>query len=73
MNEWRAGPNVAFIDEPSGTRDLWLLLANRNTASPKLWMDAYLAAFAISGSLRFVTTDKAFYQFESQGLDLQLL
>jgi toxin-antitoxin system PIN domain toxin len=73
LNEWQAEPNVAFIDEPPGTRDLWLLLVNRNTASPKLWMDAYLAAFAISGSLRFVTTDKAFRQFESHGLDLQLL
>jgi toxin-antitoxin system PIN domain toxin len=73
LNEWRAEPNVAFIDEPPGTRDLWLLLANRNTASQKLWMDAYLAAFAISGNFRFVTADKAFRQFESQGLDLQLL
>lgn len=73
LNEWHAEPNVAFVDEPSGTRDLWLGLANRNTASPKLWMGAYLAAFAISGNLRFVTTDKAFRQFEQQGLDLQLL
>jgi len=36
-------------------------------------MDAYLAAFAISGKLRFVTSDKAFRQFEPQGLDLTLL
>lgn len=73
LNEWHSEPNVAFVDEPAGTRDLWLRLANRNTASPKLWMDAYLAAFAISEKLRFVTNDKAFRQFEPQGLDLQLL
>ncbi|MEO7099639.1 MAG: TA system VapC family ribonuclease toxin [Luteolibacter sp.] len=73
LNEWQSEPNVTFIDEPVGTRDLWLRLANRNTASPKLWMDAYLAAFAISGKLRFVTNDKAFRQFQPQGLDLQLL
>ncbi len=73
LNMWQAEPNVSFIDEPPSTRDLWLRLANRNTTSPKLWMDAYLAAFAISGGLRFVTTDKAFRQFESNDLDLQLL
>ena len=73
LNEWQSGSNVAFVDEPAGTRELWLRLANRKTASPKLWMDAYLAAFAISGKLRFITHDKAFQQFESEGLDLQLL
>ncbi len=73
LNEWQSEPNVAFVDEPAATRKLWLHLANRNTASPKLWMDAYLAAFAISGDLRFVTNDRAFRQFEPHGLDLQLL
>lgn len=73
LNEWQSGPNVTFVEEPAGTRELWLRLADRNTASPKLWMAAYLAAFAISGEFRFVTNDKAFRQFESQGLNLQLL
>lgn len=73
LKEWHSQKNVAFIEEPAGTRDLWLRLANRNTASPKLWMDAYLAAFAISGKFRFVTSDTAFRQFESHGLDLHLL
>lgn len=73
LNEWHSEPNVAFLDEPAGMRDLWLQLANRKTASPKLWMDAYLAAFAISGKLRFVTNDKAFRQFEPEGLELTLL
>ena len=73
LNEWQSGPNVTFVEEPAGTRELWLRFADRNTASPKLWMDAYLAAFAISGDFRFVTNDKAFRQFESQGLNLQLL
>lgn len=73
LDEWQSGPNVTFVEEPAGTRELWLRLADRNTASPKLWMDAYLAAFAISGEFRFVTNDKAFRQFESRGLSLQLL
>lgn len=64
---------IAFADEPTSARNLWLQLADRHTASPKMWMDAYLAAFAISGNLRFVTTDKDFLQFEPAGLDLILL
>jgi len=40
-------------------------LAVRKTASPKLWMDAYLAAFALRGNLVCVTTDDAFKQFKS--------
>ena len=70
---WKLEPHIAFLDEPSETRSLWLQLSDRNTASPKLWMDAYLAAFAISGNLRFVTNDKAFRQFEAAGLDLHLI
>jgi toxin-antitoxin system PIN domain toxin len=66
-------PYVGFLNKPSGMHELWLHLANRTTASPKVWMDAYLAAFAISGKLRFVTTDQDFRQYMSEGLDLQLL
>lgn len=73
LNEWQSQPNVACVDEPTGTRDLWLHLANRNTTSPKLWMDAYLAAFAISGELQLTTYDKAFSQFVPDGLDLHIL
>jgi predicted nucleic acid-binding protein len=49
----------------------WQRLSTVPSASPKLWMDAYLAAFAISGGYRLVTFDNAFTQF--QGLDLELL
>jgi toxin-antitoxin system PIN domain toxin len=49
----------------------WLPYTLRDTASPKLWMDAYLAAFARAGGYRFVTTDRAFSQFA--GLDLILI
>lgn len=55
------------IDEPPQLESRWEQLAARDTASPKLWMDAYLAAFAITGGLRLVTTDIAFRQFA--GLD----
>jgi predicted nucleic acid-binding protein len=57
--------------EPAGLEARWRQLAARETASPKLWMDAYLAAFAQAAGYRMVTTDAAFKQFG--GLDLLLL
>ena len=41
------------------------------TGNPETLMDAYLAAFAMAGGYRLVTTDKGFKQFK--GLDLLLI
>ena len=49
----------------------WRNLSSRVTASPKLWMDAYLAAFAIQANCESVTFDAGFRQFA--GLRLELL
>jgi toxin-antitoxin system PIN domain toxin len=57
--------------EPSDLEPEWARLALGSSASPKLWMDAYLAAFALTGGYKMVTTDHAYQQFE--GLDLLLL
>jgi toxin-antitoxin system PIN domain toxin len=59
--------------EPPGTVALWHRLASGDTASPNLWMDAYLAAFAIAGGCRLVTLDRDFTKFEGHGLDLLVL
>ena len=66
-------PQVCERKEHTGIVALWHRLAARNTASPKVWMDAYLAAFAISGGLRLVTLDHDFKSYKKQGLDLRLL
>jgi toxin-antitoxin system PIN domain toxin len=67
-----ADDRIAFrSEEPAGLEALWRRFAVRGTASPKLWMDAYLAAFALAGGYRMVTTDAAFKQFA--GLDVELL
>ena len=66
-----ADERISFVDEPAGIEVHWERLASRHSVSPKLWMDAYLAAFAIAGGYRFVTTDRGFTQH--QGLDLVLL
>jgi toxin-antitoxin system PIN domain toxin len=67
-----ADGRIAFrAEEPAGVQSLWRDLALRDSASPKLWMDAYLAAFALAAGCQMVTTDTAFRQF--RGLDLLLL
>jgi len=60
-----------FANEPENVEETWKTLAIRDTHSPKLWMDAYLAAFALCSGLQMITTDKAFSQFS--GLDLLVL
>lgn len=62
---------VLVAAEPAGLERRWIEFALRDSASPKLWMDAYLAAFATAGSCRMVTTDAAFRQFPA--LDLLVL
>lgn len=57
--------------EPSGAESRWRRFALRDTASPKLWMDAYLAAFAVSIGYRMVTTDTAYQQFSE--LDVEVI
>jgi uncharacterized protein len=69
----QARPGVEYRDEPPGTVALWHRLADRDTASPKVWMDAYLASFAISGGLEFMTLDRDFRTYEAHGLRLRLL
>ena len=54
---------VGYVDEPAGAFDRWKALADLPTPSPKRWMDAYLAAFALEGALPFVTGDTDFNAF----------
>ena len=66
-------PHITFLAEPAtdALDDRWQAFAARATASPKLWMDAYFAAFATVGGHQLVTTDKAFGQFK--GLEVVVL
>lgn len=66
-------PQVCEREEPRGAFALWQRIASRNTASPKVWMDAYLAAFAISGAWRLASLDQDFKNFAVYGLALNLL
>lgn len=64
---------VTWVQEPPEIETLWSKLATLRTASPKVWMDAYLAAFAITRGLRFLTFDRDFLRYEKAGLNLHLL
>lgn len=58
-----AKPNIGFLEEPATLLPRWKAYADLNTASPKRWMDAYLAAFAVEGGLTFVSGDNDFKVF----------
>jgi uncharacterized protein len=73
LDALQALPQVSWQAEPPGIFEKWRTLASIDSASPKVWMDAYLAAFAIQSGLRIVTIDKDFKSFEAQGLDLHLI
>lgn len=62
---------VLRSDEPAGISLRWKVYSSRDTASPKMWMDSYLAAFALSAQSRMITNDAAYKQFD--GLDLLVL
>lgn len=62
---------VAFASEPKDVMATWRMFSEQRTASPKLWMDAWLAAFATCADFQLVTLDKGFSQFS--GLNFLLL
>jgi len=55
-----ADPNVAFADEPQGIESIWRSNTQNLAFSPKVWNDAYLAAFAQLAGLEVVTFDQGF-------------
>lgn len=73
LDALQALPQVALRGESPGVFMSWRQLANADTASPKVWMDAYLAAFAIAGGLTLVSLNRDFKNFVSQGLNLVML
>ena len=66
-------PGIRVLSEPQELETVWHQLAALPSASPKVWMDAYLAAFAIGHAAEFVTLDADFKRFVKDGLKLKLL
>lgn len=59
FNRWAGTGQVRWADEPRGLTDALRTATSADEVSPKMWMDAYLAAFAEAAGLRLVTLDKA--------------
>ncbi len=60
-----------FIEiEPAGIEAEWRKLTNDESFSPKIWNNAFLAAFAKTASLQLVTFDKGFRRYAGLNLDL---
>lgn len=66
-----ADDRFEFYAEPEQLEVVWRKLTQADKVSPKLWQDAYLAAFAIAARLQLATFDCGFQQFS--GLTLKLL
>jgi uncharacterized protein len=56
-------PRVRFVREPAGLETLWRGYTQRRSFSPKVWNDAFLAAFARAADCELVSFDKGFTQY----------
>lgn len=54
-----ADERIQFAPEPFALEQRWRNLTTRDHSAPKIWTDAYLAAFANVGDVRVVTLDRA--------------
>jgi len=54
-----ADERIQFAPEPFSLEPEWRRLTAQDRPTPKIWTDAYLAAFARAGGLRLVTLDQA--------------
>ena len=59
----RSDPYVSFVGEPANLESQWRRFTERQTFSPKIWNDGYLAAFAQIGGFELVSFDKAMTQY----------
>ncbi len=60
-----------FYTEPTGLEANLRKFTQSAQTSPKLWQDAYLAAFAVSANIALTTFEQGFQQYN--GLQLTLL
>lgn len=71
LDTMMADSRFGYRNEPGGLAGQLRVFTRGYPFSPKLWQDAYLAAFAVAGSLQLVTFDAGFRKFE--GLNCILL
>ena len=59
FDQWVGTGQVAWAEEPGDLGGLLRRSTSSTETAPKVWMDAYLAAFAEAGHFRLVTFDRA--------------
>lgn len=68
-NAWRIWDSILgdgrfmFVHEPNGMERFLRQYTKVDVPSPKLWQDAYMAAFCRSASLQIATFDRGFRRF----------
>ncbi|HEY6181132.1 MAG TPA: TA system VapC family ribonuclease toxin [Terriglobales bacterium] len=65
-----ADPRISFLPEPEDLEREFRSRTRLSTASPKVWADAYLLAFASVAGLKLVTFDRA---LKSAGAEILVL
>ena len=60
-----ADPRVRYAPEPPGIEEFWRSYTQGQSFSPKIWNDAFLAAFAQASLLEVVTFDQGFAQYKN--------
>ena len=77
-DRWLADDRVNLVDEPQGLEQRLRPLTRSRHASPKVWADAYLIAFAAASQMTLVTFDRAFrgvtddtWDFDALGLSVR--
>ena len=63
--------NITFCHEPDGMSESFGTFARFGKPAPKLWADAYLAAFAVAADFRLVTFDRALARMAPKAIALR--
>lgn len=63
-DQFRGDPRIGYAEEPTTIDALWRGYTQSQLFSPKVWNDAFLAAFAQAASLTLVTADRGFSQYK---------
>jgi toxin-antitoxin system PIN domain toxin len=70
INAWKlydelfGDPRVVFAEEPANLETPWREYTQRRSFSPKVWNDAYLAAFAKAADFEVVSFDTGLGQYK---------
>jgi uncharacterized protein len=65
-----ADDRIEFLSEPEAIEREFRSLSSLGSPSPKVWVDAYLLAFASVAGLKLITFDRG---LRARGVDVQIL